>query len=1110
MSTEEPADPVERGARISRRHMLGWSVAALAATAAGLRPLLTAVQEAAATGTLITARLTRAADQLSLQFDLVNTRLLAPSPDPGGGMSARVVVADTSQPAYLVVRFGPQNIAERAYFEVDPNLPGQGGDETPLLATPVPAAFAGDSRLVFVLPPGAVVPYNPEGLLDWSGLTPSVVPAAARTVAGRPGPQAPSATQTWIEAPWGLVLSPDDGAGWAHAAAPVTHNGRTELWHTRLGVRVAGPAVDEDDATHRTVRAVWAPGYVAGTVLSGNDLGPVPPGRTSLRPRQRYEIVRLSSDWSMTAVNPATGVATAYQPPPIAVRRLMLSTPGAWLDLDGSWDTPIKPADLDSILNTQQWLHTATMGRDQDVTVVEGGFLFPFGHRASLITVTQRQFEPVPHAGGALAGVNRQRMFIVVRETERSYAAGTPFQPDDGRGMPFTRVRITTERTPNLASPDGPNAEPRTAVAADSAYPHPTFGSDAFWPVVATAGGPQDFLFACEGVDAAGRPTPFTAPLIFVSATVSDHAGHTAKLVDDYTAATADRRQRSLGGRPVTLARLDGDSVLPVETITWGARGPDPVSAPLDIRRQPRFFPVAAAMTVHLDAVEQITGKPAAPAAVPISWHPGYLSALPNPGRLFAKLTNPLSLGFPADAIGGIATPDLSIGGLSSLTGVVGGGQLPDIPPVSFDPAAFFAGAAPKLLGALPLTAILGAVDFSALAQIPKLVKTQLPDRVTVSHTWQPKVKANDRIDSPITIPANIFVPARDDVLTIAATATVQRTGGAASFAVTGELVDFALNVFGTEDIGMMTLSFSRLRFAVQDGRKATVDAQLSGVTFHGILEFLNPLQDFLAKLGFVPPRQAAKKAAKAAVDGPPPNGPDVSVTLEGIRAGYTLAVPKIPVGVFSLENLAFSAVVNIPFIGDPARVRFAIADRERPFLVTVAMFGGGGFCALHLGLDGFERFEASLEFGARFGLDLGVASGGVSAMAGIYFALGKPQGELSGYVRINGELCVLGLISLGLEFYLGLSYFFDTGEVSGQARLTVSVDIAFFSTSVTLGPIEKRFGGGSGGSSSGTAKARTLAAGPTPPSVGDLMSPADWADPATGYCAMFAPAAFA
>ena len=44
----------------------------------------------------------------------------------------------------------------------------------------------------------------------------------------------------------------------------------------------------------------------------------------------------------------------------------------------------------------QEWKHRATMGRDHEVKVVYAGFLFPFGHKASLVKVTERKFAPTP------------------------------------------------------------------------------------------------------------------------------------------------------------------------------------------------------------------------------------------------------------------------------------------------------------------------------------------------------------------------------------------------------------------------------------------------------------------------------------------------------------------------------------------------------------------------------------------------------------------------------------------------------------------------------------------------------------------------------------------
>ena len=212
---------------------------------------------------------------------------------------------------------------------------------------------------------------------------------------------------------------------------------------------------------------------------------------------------------------------------------------------------------------------------------------------------------------------------------------------------------------------------------------------------------------------------------------------------------------------------------------------------------------------------------------------------------------------------------------------------------------------------------------------------------------------------------------------------------------------------------------------------------------------------------------------------------PSLTVDAQGVVAGYTLGVPSVGVGIFSIQNIGLSAALSIPFTDRPAGVRFAISERHKPFLVTVSLFGGGGFFAVGVSTKGLEEVEASLEFGGNISLNLGVASGGVSVMAGIYFGMKATSVELTGYLRCGGYLDVLGLISISLEFYLAFTYR-DKGvgsEVWGQASLTVKVKIAFFSTSVTLS-VERRFAGSDGD-----------------PSFSESVSPPAWA----GYLQAFA-----
>jgi hypothetical protein len=231
-------------------------------------------------------------------------------------------------------------------------------------------------------------------------------------------------------------------------------------------------------------------------------------------------------------------------------------------------------------------------------------------------------------------------------------------------------------------------------------------------------------------------------------------------------------------------------------------------------------------------------------------------------------------------------------------------------------------------------------------------------------------------------------------------------------------------------------------------------------------LKFLNELQKYLDPASFADP-------------------PVLSVSPTGVSVGYTLTLPPLAIGVFTLKNISLGAILTLPFGGGPLdrmRVRFNLSERHSPFALAVLIFTGGGFFALSLGADGMEVLEIALEFGASFSLDVGVASGGVSAMAGIYFRLEvspKYKLELTAYLRINGYLSVLGLISISIEFYLELSYkeIGSKNKLIGRATVTVKVEVLMFSTSVSM-TVERKFSGSA-----------------DDPTFSDMLAPGDWAE---------------
>jgi hypothetical protein len=124
-------------------------------------------------------------------------------------------------------------------------------------------------------------------------------------------------------------------------------------------------------------------------------------------------------------------------------------------------------------------------------------------------------------------------------------------------------------------------------------------------------------------------------------------------------------------------------------------------------------------------------------------------------------------------------------------------------------------------------------------------------------------------------------------------------------------------------------------------------------------------------------------------------------------------------------------------------------------------MFGGGGFFGIILNADGPQTIEAALEFGAAISVDFGVASGSVSAMAGVYFKLVQKDAELSGYFRLRGEVDALGVVTVSIELYLELHYEFSSHKCVGSATITVEVDCTLFSTSVDITATKKFAGSG-------------------------------------------------
>jgi len=1040
--------------------------------------------------------LIRPDDLLNLRIETENLRL-----DTSTQSMPVLVVDDHSHPGLLTVIFPPQHIAETALFESAPpsmypqDDPQRHDPDYARLTDPTPlpepgsayyrARMADPSRLVFEVPPGHRLNYTTEGLLDWAGLVPVLHPLAAikpdasvAEQAAAPPISAPTTRQTVLELPYRLLISPNADAAWVHRKTAHTHRGRTELWHTRLSLTGEHGKPVELDAEHTApLRAIWSLDDVAHQDSRTDTPGL---GRTALSADDRRQLVILTSAFhgykeapprftqglmQQLHIKKRGGIVKgwrlpqAYVPLPFQARQLMLSPLGGWLKSRGNWNPPEKehaerpPFDLSAnpeffqalltaspllperkadqkppsliennwllklfpptqpspsskSLDLSEWVHIATQGRDHYVRVVYEGELWPFRNRAALVKVTERKFKETPQ-GRVIAGLV-QRLFIVVREPEKIL---------NRLDNPLQKIRLTTLVTPDLAEPE---------------YFLPK-APGSFWVQLGSKSDKQKFQFHAIGTDQAGRQTDFILPMVFAS--ISDVDNSMSTIVQNYN--KMPDREAGFFGRKIAYTELRDNS-----------------ENPLMATEQMRFdvpangaSPKLGNAQVRISPLEDLLGSRS-----PIDIH--YLVGFENKGYddpanltgVFAELAAPLSSKFRADQAGGIATPNLNIQALSNQLGPVAG-TIANAMQDHFDPSSYFPANGAKLFGSFDLFDLLPIGGLSGPGGQAPSIKTERQANALVTQLhWNPQI--SDGALKDLTVAALKFEKDKDGkVISILMMDTrIERpfdTKLETQSEFKGSLTNFTVIILKSVEI-----HFDKFAFASHNGSKPNVSVNLKTdhpIKFTGDLEFVEEL----------------RKAIPPALFG---KGASLDVTGAGIRAGFAIALPPLEIGVFALKDVSLGAALTLPFLDGKPLFDFNVSERANPFQLRISFFAGGGFFHLQMDTAGMRQLEASLEFGAAFGLNLALASGEVHAMAGIYYGITRDTSNhelctLTGFLRVGGRLSVIGIIRISVEFNLSFTYQVQTDKVYGRATVTVCVDVLFISVSVSL-TVERAFGG--------------------------------------------------
>ncbi|PEG42089.1 hypothetical protein CQY20_04070 [Mycolicibacterium agri] len=1059
---------------------------------------------------------------------LPGQQLIIPRLNRPGSQAHLVAVTDD---AHIVVRFGSQHVFEQAW----PDPPGTATGTAQSRA-------ANESRVVFAVPKGTTMAFTVPGVL--AGLTqlrlrvsPLAVPRAEDTrrppdAQGPPTP--PKGDQTAIEAPYRLVVSPDERyGGFAHSADAAEAPGdpsRVELWHTRLAVRMFDSqdrfvGIDERDNTRRTVRAIWS--------RDENGSGAPATGfEGSLNPADRRAIVRQTADPRLEDRNQS---GKLIEPNPLTVDRFYLSSLGAWIDWRAAWEWQrYKPPGAgEKILSAYR--HLATLGRDHYVRVEIPIYLYPFGQFGTLVKLTERRI----NLGEDEAAYLFTRKFIVLRQPLREYSedllqvgnvkASALYQ------LPFTATLVDPIVSPNLDS------------------------ADESKPFVPHVGG-KPYRWKVTGIDHAKRRVSMMTALVVVPAGLGPEVYGKAQKTwfDDVMNNTADKHPIDLNGAEVAFAPSDnaGDTTMRVQGMEFHGEAYDHGCTPWLFKAQ-----VAIPALATLNKV----GGPVA-----VKWAGKYRSGGFNSAdkaEIFLTLDNEAKLDFAggSDRGGGFVEPTISVKGISRVLGGVGDttGSPTGIAGGHFDPDLFKGTALPKLFGLINLFDII-AKD-GGFERAPRLIAEQFGLVKTIDTAWRRLIDAltqareifdsdrkipdapagaklradalynsansaiNNLAQAPLqqllaglsaTPPSNAhatevanrltnmsalltdpFLPAflraqlqRPYDATNAALTTARGTDFAKALraAVENNVVRYewsptikgwpdADHIFHPNDVKrglniavevrtakdgrpqsdvsaqlrdfelrllpgqteLLRIKFGRIGFRMATGGKPEVDVQFNGMEFLGVLGFIEKLRQIIPFDGFSDP-------------------PYVDVDTGSVTAGFDLALPSVAIGVFSLENIALGADCRVPFLGEAVTVGFYFCTKEAPFRLTVMAIGGGGWVGIRLSPDGLVLLEMGLEAGASLSVDLGVASGSVSVMVGVYLRLEDKIGQLTGYFRIRGEVEVLGIASASITLELSLTYHFQSGKLIGRASLQVEIEVAFFSASVEI-TCERKLAGSRG-----------------------------------------------
>ena len=240
-----------------------------------------------------------------------------------------------------------------------------------------------------------------------------------------------------------------------------------------------------------------------------------------------------------------------------------------------------------------------------------------------------------------------------------------------------------------------------------------------------------------------------------------------------------------------------------------------------------------------------------------VSISPNYLDKgfLPGVTEVYLAVTeHRAGLSFPANLVGGMATPNFEVSGIARDLGPVGG-DLNDLIAGTFDPTKYFAmasGDVGKLLGAIQVAQIISRRPGRGGHQRPgptDLGQVRLPGRRR--HEAPHRPRGQDRLDPEVSAdPLGFFQPQDNSSPTINAEIyTPIADPSQTTYSIHGDLTISSSVLFGADN-EFIGITFNSFTFDSKTGAKTSIKPDIDSVAFLGPLNFINDLEDLLSSLG--------------------------------------------------------------------------------------------------------------------------------------------------------------------------------------------------------------------------------------------------------------------